>query len=56
VPSYWTLSGTLEKGVWGVSEKARALWAKVQPGDIVMFYAKRAGVIGRARKQNASKT
>jgi predicted RNA-binding protein len=55
VPSYWTLSGTLEnwmvaleKGVWGVSEKARALWAKVQPGDIVAFYAKRAGVIGRA--------
>jgi predicted RNA-binding protein len=36
VPSYWTLSGTLEnwtvaleKGVWGVSEKARGLWAKV---------------------------
>jgi hypothetical protein len=53
VPSYWTLSGTLEnwkialeKGVWGVSEKARALWAKVQPGDIVVFYATGAGVIG----------
>jgi predicted RNA-binding protein len=38
----------LEKGVWGVSEKARALWAKVQSGDIVVFYAKGAGVIGRA--------
>jgi len=51
--SYWTLSGTLEnwrvaleKGVWGVSEKARALWAKVQPGDIVAFYATGTGVIG----------
>jgi predicted RNA-binding protein len=49
VPSYWTLSGTLEnwkvaleKGVWGVSERARGLWAKVQPGDIVVFYAKGA--------------
>ncbi|MCC6005443.1 MAG: hypothetical protein LM590_13980 [Thermofilum sp.] len=46
----------LEKGVWGVSERAKALWARVQPGDIVVLYAKRAGVIGRARKQNASKT
>jgi predicted RNA-binding protein len=53
VPSYWALSGTLEnwmvaleKGVWGVSERARGLWAKVQPGDIVVFYATGAGVIG----------
>jgi predicted RNA-binding protein len=53
VPSYWTLSGTLEnwkvaleKGVWGVSEKARGLWAKVQPGDVVAFYATGAGIIG----------
>ena len=49
----WTLSGTLEnwmvaveKGVWGVSEKAKALWEKVQPGDRVVFYAVKAGVIG----------
>jgi predicted RNA-binding protein len=42
MPSYWALSGTpgnwkitLERGVWGVSENARGLWAKVQPGDIV---------------------
>jgi len=53
MPSYWTLSGrpeswrvALEKGVWGVSEKARGLWAKVQPGDIVAFYATGVGVIG----------
>ena len=53
MPSYWTLSGTpenwrvaLEKGVWGVSERARALWSKVQPGDIVVFYATGTGVIG----------
>jgi len=53
VPSYWTLSGTLEnwrvaleRGVWGVSERARGLWARVQPGDIVVFYATRTGVIG----------
>jgi len=46
MPSYWTLSGTLEnwmvaleKGVWGVGERAKGLWAKVQPGDIVAFYA-----------------
>jgi len=51
--SYWTLSGTLEnwmvaleKGVWGVSERAKGLWAKVQPGDVVVFYATGAGVIG----------
>jgi len=53
MPSYWTLSGTLEnwrvaleKGVWGVSERAKGLWAKVQPGDIAAFYAAGAGVIG----------
>jgi len=53
MPSYWTLSGTLEnwrialeKGVWGVSERAKGLWAKVQPGDIVAFYATGTGVIG----------
>jgi predicted RNA-binding protein len=53
MPSYWVLSGTLEnwrvaleKGVWGVGERARGLWARVQPGDIVVFYATRAGVLG----------
>ncbi len=53
MPRYWTLSGTLEnwrigleKGVWGVSEKAKGLWEKVQPGDVVVFYATKTGVIG----------
>jgi len=53
VPSYWTLSGmlenwmiALEKGVWGVGERAKGLWAKVQPGDVVVFYATGRGVIG----------
>jgi len=51
--NYWALSGTLEnwkvgieKGVWGVRERARALWERVQPGDKVVFYAVRAGVLG----------
>ena len=51
--NYWALSGTLEnrmigieKGVWGVRERARALWEKVQPGDKVVFYAVRTGVLG----------
>ncbi|MEZ0345922.1 MAG: EVE domain-containing protein [Infirmifilum sp.] len=49
----WVLSGTPEnwevavkQGVWGVGEKARNLWGKVQPGDRVVFYATRTGVIG----------
>ncbi|MCC6004245.1 MAG: hypothetical protein LM590_07875 [Thermofilum sp.] len=53
MPSYWALSGTLEnwrvaleKGVWGVGERAKGLWARVQPGDIVVFYATRTGVLG----------
>jgi len=29
-----------------VGEKARALWAKVQPGDVVVFYTTGVGVIG----------
>jgi predicted RNA-binding protein len=51
--NYWTLVGTLdnwkigiEKGVWGVRERARPLWGKVQPGDKVVFYAVKTGVIG----------
>ena len=36
----------LEKGAWGVSERAKRLWARVQPGDIAAFYATGAGVIG----------
>ena len=52
--AYWTLSGTLEnwrvgleKGVWGVSERARGLWERVEPGDVVVFYATRnVGVLG----------
>ena len=51
---YWLLSGipenweiALKKGVWGVSEKARPLWEKVQPGDVVVFYATRkTGILG----------
>ncbi|MDW8003358.1 MAG: EVE domain-containing protein [Thermofilaceae archaeon] len=49
----WTLSGTfenwevaLEKRVWGVSEKAKGLWEKLQPGDKVVFYATGKGIIG----------
>jgi len=49
----WTLTGSLEnwrvaleKGVWGVGEKAKGLWNKVQPGDRVVFYAVKTGVIG----------
>ncbi|MEM0257918.1 MAG: EVE domain-containing protein [Thermofilum sp.] len=49
----WTLTGSLEnwrvaleKGVWGVSERAKGLWNKVQPGDRVVFYAVKTGVIG----------
>ncbi|MCC6003571.1 MAG: EVE domain-containing protein [Thermofilum sp.] len=38
--------GAREKGVWGVGKRARGLWARVQPGDIVIFYATRAGVLG----------
>ena len=51
---YWTLSGTLEnwrigleRGVWGVSERAKPLWEKVEKGDIVVFYATHnVGVLG----------
>jgi predicted RNA-binding protein len=53
MPSYWTLSGrpeswrvALEEGVWGASGNAKGLWARVQPGDIVVFYATGEGVIG----------
>jgi len=51
--AYWTLSETyenwkigLEKGVWGVSEKAKGLWRKIQPGDKAVFYAVKTGIIG----------
>ncbi len=51
---YWLLSGSpenwevaLEKKVWGVSERAKGLWNKVQLGDIVVFYATRkTGILG----------
>lgn len=53
MPNYWTLSGTLEnwvvglvEGVWGAGERARALWEKVQSGDVVVFYAVKVGVLG----------
>ena len=43
---YWVLSGTpenwrigLEKKIWGMNEKARGWWERIQPGDIVLFYA-----------------
>jgi hypothetical protein len=36
----------IEKGVWGIRERARLLWGKVQPGDKVVFYAVRTGVLG----------
>lgn len=49
----WTLSGSLENwelslksGIWGVSEKAKGLWGKVKPGDNVVFYAVKVGIIG----------
>ncbi|MCC6003574.1 MAG: EVE domain-containing protein [Thermofilum sp.] len=51
--NYWTLVGTLdnwkigiERGIWGVRERARPLWGKVQPGDKVVFYAVKTGVLG----------
>jgi predicted RNA-binding protein len=51
--NYWTLVGTLdnwmigiERGVWGVRERARPLWGRVQPGDKVVFYAIKTGVLG----------
>ncbi|AKG38577.1 hypothetical protein MA03_03745 [Infirmifilum uzonense] len=50
---YWALVGTIEnwelalqKGVWGVSEKAKPLWQRVQPGDKVVFYAVKTGILG----------
>ena len=53
MPNYWTLSGrpgswrvALEAGVWGAGRNAKGLWAKVQPGDVAVFYATGAGVIG----------
>ena len=49
----WVLSGTrenweigLEKKVWGVGEKARGLWNKLEPGDKVLFYATKTGFLG----------
>ena len=36
----------IEKGVWGIRERARPLWAKIQPGDKVVFYAVKTGVLG----------
>ncbi len=54
---YWLLSGTpenweiaLEKGVWGVSEKAKGLWNKIREGDVVVFYATgKKGILGYGR-------
>jgi predicted RNA-binding protein len=53
MPSYWALSGALEnwgvaleKGVWGVSERTREPWARVQLGNVVAFHAKGMAVIG----------
>ena len=51
---YWVLSGSydnwvigLEKKVWGVKEKAKPLWEKVELGDIVVFYATgKVGILG----------
>ncbi|MEM4847168.1 MAG: EVE domain-containing protein [Thermosphaera sp.] len=50
---FWSFSNllenwliALEKGVWGVGERAKGLWNKVQPGDRVVFYAVKTGVIG----------
>ncbi|PLJ77129.1 MAG: hypothetical protein B7L53_07960 [Thermofilum sp. NZ13] len=51
--AYWVLSGSYENwqlglrlGVWGVRERARPLWEKVQPGDTAVFYAVGRGVLG----------
>jgi hypothetical protein len=36
----------IQCGVWGVSEKARPRWDRVQPGDRVVFYAVKTGILG----------
>jgi len=44
--SYENWQVGLRAGVWGVKERARPLWNKVQLGDTVVFYAVKRGVLG----------
>uniref|UniRef100_A0A7C1GAI1 EVE domain-containing protein n=1 Tax=Thermofilum adornatum TaxID=1365176 RepID=A0A7C1GAI1_9CREN len=51
--NYWTLVGTFRNwmigilyGIWGVSKKAKSIWNKIQPGDRVVFYAVKTGILG----------
>ena len=52
---YWILTGTtdswkisLEKNIWGINEKLKDSWDKVQNKDYVFFYVKYpiSGIIG----------
>ena len=60
----WVLSGNednwergLNEGVWGVTEKLKSEWEKLEKNDDLIFYCSKpiSGIIGHAKSKNKFK-